>query len=45
VELYYGLQVTDWFVARPNLQFIADPGGTDHNKDVVVVGLKTSIDF
>ena len=45
VELYYGLQVADWFVARPNLQFIKDPGGTNHNEDVLVLGLKTSIDF
>jgi porin len=45
VELYYGLQVTDWFMARPNLQFIKDPGGTSHNEDVLVVGLKTLIDF
>jgi porin len=45
VELYYGLQATDWLMARPNLQFVHDPGGTSHNKDVLVIGLKTSIDF
>jgi len=45
VELYYGVQATDWLVARPNLQFVGNPGGTGHNKDVVVIGLKTSIDF
>ncbi|MGO1079864.1 carbohydrate porin [Inquilinus sp. CA228] len=44
-ELYYGLQATDWLLARPNLQFIHHPGGTSHNDDVVVIGLKTSIDF
>jgi porin len=45
VELYYGLQATSWLMLRPNLQFVIDPGGTGHNKDVVVLGLKTSIDF
>ena len=45
LELYYGLQATGWFMARPNIQFIADPGGTSHNKDVVVIGLKTDLKF
>jgi porin len=45
VELYYGLQATNWLMARPNLQFVSHPGGTSHNKDVLVIGLKTSIDF
>jgi porin len=45
VELYYGLQATGWFMARPNVQYIADPGGTGHNKDVWVLGLKTDVKF
>jgi porin len=44
-ELYYGLQATGWLMVRPNAQYIKDPGGTDHNKDAVVLGLKTSLDF
>ena len=44
-ELYYGLQATDWMMARPNIQYVHLPGGTRHNDDVVVLGLKTSIDF
>lgn len=44
-ELYYGLQATDWLMARPNIQYVHLPGGTSHNDDVVVIGLKTSIDF
>jgi len=44
-ELYYGLQATDWLMARPNIQYVRLPGGTRHNDDVVVIGLKTSIDF
>jgi porin len=44
-ELYYGCQVTGWLLARPNLQFVRHPGGTNDNKDVVVIGLKTSINF
>jgi porin len=45
VELYYGLRAAGWFIARPNFQFIEDPGGTSHNKDVVVIGLKTDMEF
>ncbi|HVO01495.1 MAG TPA: carbohydrate porin, partial [Candidatus Cybelea sp.] len=45
VELYYGLQATNWFVARPNIQYISDPGGTSHNKDVWIIGLKTDLKF
>ena len=45
MELYYGLQVAGWFMARPNVQYIVDPGGTSHNKNVVVIGLKTDIQF
>jgi len=45
VEFYYGLQATDWLMMRPNLQFVRQPGGTSHNEDVLVVGLKTSMDF
>lgn len=44
-ELYYGLQATDWLMARPNIQYIHLPGGTSRNDDVLVLGLKTSIDF
>lgn len=32
-------------MARPNIQYVHLPGGTRHNDDVVVIGLKTSIDF
>ena len=45
VELYYGVQATGWLMVRPNVQFVNDPGGTSHNADVLVIGLKTSIDF
>lgn len=44
-ELYYGLEAYDGVMLRPNFQYVRDPGGLKRNKDVVVVGLKTSIDF
>jgi porin len=44
-ELYYGLQAYDGVMLRPNVQYIKDPGGASRNKDVVVIGLKTSVDF
>lgn len=45
IEIYYGLAVTPAIVARPNLQYIHNPGGVSANKDVLVLGLKTTISF
>lgn len=45
VELYYGLQLTPALTLRPNLQYVRNPGGFEHDRSVVVWGLKTEISF
>ena len=44
-EIYYGWSPARYIVLRPNLQYIRHPGGVSAYPDVVVVGLKTSVDF
>ncbi len=31
LELNYGLQATSWFILRPGLQYVIDPGGVKPN--------------
>ncbi|WP_306290470.1 carbohydrate porin [Pseudomonas taiwanensis] len=45
VELYYGLRLTPALTLRPNLQYVRNPGGFEHDRSVVVWGLKTEISF
>ncbi|MGA2553084.1 MAG: carbohydrate porin [Burkholderiaceae bacterium] len=45
IELYYTFNATPWLALRPNIQYIAQPGGTTQNRDVVVLGLKASVKF
>ena len=42
-ELAYCIHVITWLTLRPNLQYIARPGGFRQAPDVVVLGLKASI--
>jgi len=44
-ELHYTLQLTKGVLVRPNIQYVATPGGTSMNKDALVFGLKTSANF
>jgi len=44
-EVYYGWAPLKSVVIRPNVQYIAHPGGTGQNDNALVVGLKTSIAF
>lgn len=44
-EIFYAIQLTPWLVVRPDLQWIHNPGGRDGERDVHVVGLKSSIAF
>lgn len=44
-ELYYTIRPIRGLQLRPNVQYILDPGGTAHNKDAVVLGLKTAATF
>jgi porin len=45
VELYYGVSVTPALTLRPNVQYVANPGGFSGDKSVVVFGLKTEVSF
>ncbi|HVJ40782.1 MAG TPA: carbohydrate porin [Dongiaceae bacterium] len=44
-ELYYTVRPIAGLQLRPNVQYILDPGGTSHNRDAVVLGLKTAATF
>ena len=45
IELYYSWAPIPALYLRPNLQYIARPGGTSDNRDAFVVGLKSGITF
>jgi porin len=45
VELNYGIHVTNWLTVRPNLQYIANPGGVKQVDNAVVAGLKIQSTF
>ncbi|WP_158265304.1 carbohydrate porin [Blastopirellula marina] len=42
VELFYLIQVTDYMVLQPDLQFISNPGGLD-GRDALALGLRFEI--
>jgi porin len=44
-ELDYTFVPIPGFLLRPNVQYIHSPGGSDTNRDVWVLGLKTAITF
>ena len=44
-ELNYGFHVTNWLTVRPNLQYIAHPGGVDKVDNAWVAGLKIQSTF
>ncbi|WP_300733018.1 carbohydrate porin [Pseudomonas sp.] len=44
-ELNYGIHVTNWLTVRPNLQYIAHPGGVDQVDNAWVAGLKIQSTF
>ncbi len=44
-ELYYGLQAVPGFTLRPNIQYIYTPGTISSNVNILVLGLKTVINF
>ncbi|MGC1333597.1 carbohydrate porin [Pseudomonas sp.] len=45
IELNYGIQVTDWLNVRPNLQYVAHPGGVREVQNAVVAGLQVQSTF
>jgi carbohydrate-selective porin OprB len=44
-ELYYGIDVVPGLSVRPNLQYIADPGGASANRTALVGGIKLVASF
>jgi porin len=43
LEADYGLQLARWMSVQPNVQYIVNPGGDEGRRNVVVIGVKTSI--
>ncbi|WP_441369908.1 carbohydrate porin [Acinetobacter lwoffii] len=42
MELFYGLNLGNGIILRPNLQYIKNPGGLKETDDAWVIGLKIS---
>jgi porin len=45
VELAYKFHVTPWFAIQPDLQVIFDPRGDSARSDILVLGLRTVVNF
>lgn len=45
IEIYYSCQATPWFDVRPDLQYVIHPGGLANQKDELIVGVRTDIEF
>ena len=45
LELFYTLVPIPGMYIRPNLQYVACPGGVNDDGDVFVLGLKTLLTF
>lgn len=43
-ELFYKAQLTPWFNVKPDIQYIANPGGT-RNDDALALGARVEISF
>ena len=39
IELFYKAQLTGWLSLKPDIQYIANPGGTS-NDDAIAVGVR-----
>jgi porin len=44
-ELCYTVRPVPGLLFRPNLQYVLNPGGTNQNKDAIVLGLKVVANF
>jgi porin len=44
-EFFYGVHVTRWLDLRPNVQYVAQPGGIARNTNDVIVGLRVSLNL
>lgn len=45
MEIYYGFAAAKWLTVRPNLQFVANPGGVSEVEDAWVAGLKFEVNL
>lgn len=45
IEMTYQLAVTDWLSLQPDLQYITNPGGTDHTANAFVAGCRVTVDL
>lgn len=44
-ELHYGVKVAPWLTVRPNIQYLANPGGAHQVDDSVVLGVQVMSNF
>jgi porin len=44
-EVFYNIHVKEWLDLRPNIQYIASPGGVSHSTNDLIVGLKLVINL
>lgn len=45
VEATYKAQITPWWTAQPDFQYIFNPSGQQGSRDAAVIGLRTTITF
>jgi porin len=45
VEAYYSAVITPWMLVSPSVQYIANPGGDNTNRDAVVAGVRVHLVF
>jgi len=44
-EVFYGVKIARWLELRPDIQYIAQPGGVAHTRDDVIVGMRVSVNL
>jgi len=44
-EVFYNIPVKGWLDLRPNIQYVAAPGGVSHSTNDLIVGLKLAINL
>lgn len=45
LEAYYSAIVTPWLIVSPSVQYVANPGGDETNRDAVVAGVRLHLVF
>ncbi len=45
IELYYQIQVTDYFSITPDVQYIVNPSGDDSLDDALALGMRFTLEF